>query len=312
MVRFIMEKGEVATLKKMLITGGTVFVSQYAAQYYANKYDVYVLNRNTRPQCSDVTLIQADRHALQNRLKGIHFDVVLDITAYDAADIQDLLDALESFDDYILISSSAVYPQTAAQPFLESTNTGPNSYWGSYGTNKIAAEQALLSRVSRAYILRPPYLYGPGNNVYREAFVFDCAMQDRVFCLPGDGSMKLQFFHVRDLFRFTDILLREKPKQTIYNVGNKDAITVKQWVSLCYKVAGKEMRYRSISREEEQRSYFPFYNYEYCLDVSYQHEHMPETISMEEGLREAYEWYRLHADGVNRKPFLEYIDQFLK
>ena len=37
-------------MKKMLITGGTVFVSQYAAQYFADKFEVHVLNRNTRPQ----------------------------------------------------------------------------------------------------------------------------------------------------------------------------------------------------------------------------------------------------------------------
>ena len=35
------------------------------------------------------------------------------------------------------------------------------------------------------------------NNVYREAFVFDCALADRKFYLPKDGSMKLQFFHVK-------------------------------------------------------------------------------------------------------------------
>ncbi len=38
-------------MKKILITGGTVFVSRYAAEYYIAKgYDVYVLNRNSRPQ----------------------------------------------------------------------------------------------------------------------------------------------------------------------------------------------------------------------------------------------------------------------
>ena len=57
-----------------------------------------------------------------------------------------------------------------------------------------------------AYILRPPYLYGPMNNVYREAFVFDCALADRKFYLPKDGSMKLQFFHVKDLCRLMEVI----------------------------------------------------------------------------------------------------------
>ena len=83
-----------------------------------------------------------------------------------------LLDALGGCDQYLLISSSAVYPENAPQPFMEETPLGANQYWGTYGTNKIAAEQALQKRKPDAYILRPPYLYGPMNNIYREAFVF--------------------------------------------------------------------------------------------------------------------------------------------
>ena len=53
-------------MRKILVTGGTVFVSRFIAEYYVAKGDeVYVLNRNTRPQSAAVKLIQADRHALQ-------------------------------------------------------------------------------------------------------------------------------------------------------------------------------------------------------------------------------------------------------
>ena len=38
-------------MRKLLITGGTVFVSQYIAKYFVAKGDqVTVLNRNIRPQ----------------------------------------------------------------------------------------------------------------------------------------------------------------------------------------------------------------------------------------------------------------------
>lgn len=298
-------------MKKMLITGGTVFVSQYAAQYYANKYDVYVLNRNTRPQCPGVTLIEGDRHCLGDKLRGHHFDVVLD-TAYKETDVNDLLNALESFEDYILISSSAVYPETAPQPFAEETLIGPNGIWGQYGTDKIGAEKALLARVPNAYILRPPYLYGPGNNVYREAFVFDCANQARTFYLPGEGEMKLQFFYVDDLYRFIDTLLEKRPESHIFNVGNREAITIKEWVELCYRAAGAKPVFSKVSREVEQRNYFPFYNYEYHLDVEKQSALMPVTKSLSEGLTESFAWYKDHSDQVRKKPLMEYIDQNLK
>ena len=169
-------------MKKVLVTGGTVFVSRYVAEYYVRKnYDVYVLNRNTKVQSEGVTLIEADRKNLGNVLKDYHFDVVFDVTAYNANDVDSLLDGLGSFDDYILISSSSVYPEYCAQPFTENTPIGENIIWGKYGMGKVEAERALQARVPGAYILRPPYLYGPMNNVYREAFVFDCAIKNASF-----------------------------------------------------------------------------------------------------------------------------------
>ena len=194
-------------MKKVLVTGGTVFVSRYIAEFFSSKgCEVYVLNRNTREQSQGVNLIQADRHHLGETLRDFYFDIIID-TAYSADDVNMLLDAVGGYKDYILISSSAVYPEYSPQPFREDTVLGANKYWGKYGTDKIEAENALLKRNPDAYILRPPYLYGPMNNVYREAFVFDCAKADRKFYLPQNGDMKLQFFHIKDLCKLIELSL---------------------------------------------------------------------------------------------------------
>ncbi|MBP3704552.1 MAG: NAD-dependent epimerase/dehydratase family protein [Clostridia bacterium] len=298
-------------MKKVLVTGGTVFVSRYIAEYYTAKgCEVYVLNRNTRPQSAGVKLIEADRHALGETLRDIRFDVVID-TAYTGQDVEMLLNALGSFGDYILISSSAVYPETTPQPFKEDAPLAVNKFWGAYGTNKIDAENELLSRVPHAYVVRPPYLYGPMNNVYREAFVFDCALANRKFYLPQDGSMQLQFFHVEDLCRFMDILLEKRPAQHIFNVGNKESVSIRDWVTLCYKAVGAPLEFINVPADIEQRSYFSFYNYEYALDVSAQCALMPETKPLAEGLAEALAWYRDNANLVNKKPLLDFIDHNL-
>lgn len=193
-----------------------------------------MLNRNRHPQPEGTILIEADRHRLGNILKSYAFDAVLDVTAYTAEDVSKLPDSLGSFDDYVLISSSAVYPETLPQPFKEEQQTGANKYWGAYGTNKIEAERELLKRVPDAYILRPPYLYGPMNNVYREAFVFECADKGRRFYLPKKGEMRLQFFHVLDLCRCIDSILEKRPERHIFNVGNEKSISIREWVMLCY------------------------------------------------------------------------------
>lgn len=298
-------------MKSLLVTDGTVFVSRYIAEYYVAKgYDVYVLNRNSREQSKGVKLIQADRHDIGDVLRNFHFDVVID-TAYTSNDVEMLLDAIGSYEDYILISSSAVYPEYSPLPFKEDAPLAINKYWGKYGTDKIEAEAALLKRNPNAYILRPPYLYGQMNNVYREAFVFDCALAGRKFYLPKDGNMKLQFFHVCDLCGFLDVLLANKPSQHIFNVGNKDAVSIRDWVELCYQVAGKQVEFVNVYDDIEQRNYFSFYNYEYYLDVSKQYELMKKVKPLCEGLKEAFDWYKNNSDKVNKKPFLDYIDHNL-
>lgn len=297
-------------MKKILVTGGTVFVSRYVAEYFVEKgYDVYVLNRNSHPQSEGVTLIEADRKNMGDVLKGHHFDAILDITSYTATDVEGLLDALDSFDEYLFISSSAVYPEYEAQPFTEETPLGENKYWGNYGTNKIEAEQLLSKRVPNAYIIRPPYLYGPMNNVYREAFVFDCAMEDRKFYLPKDGQLKLQFFHVRDLCRVLEAIIEKKPANHILNVGNKESITISDWVSQCYAAAGKQVAFVQVYEDINQRSYFCFTDYEYKLDTAKQDELIGDTIPLIDGLKESFVWYKENQDKVNKKPYFEFIDE---
>ena len=297
---------------KILVTGGTVFVSKYTAEYFVKRGDeVFVLNRGRHSQIKGVTLIEGDRNHLDGQLGHSFFDAVIDVTAYTSKDVDNLLDSGVSFRNYILISSSAVYPESAQQPFSEETPLGPNQFWGAYGTGKTEAEAALAKRVSNAYILRPPYLYGPYNNVYREAFVFDCAAKSRKFYLPKDGEMKLQFFHVEDLCRFIDILLEKEPQQHIFNVGNETSVSIREWAALCYRTVGKEASFVSVNADIPQRKYFSFYDYEYFLNVQKQRQYLPETKPLAEGLQEAYLWYMQNTDSVNRKPYFAFIDENL-
>lgn len=255
-------------MRKILVTGGTVFVSRYIAEYYVSQGDeVYVLNRNTKQQSEGVHLIAADRNRLKDELRHYYFDVVID-TAYTADEIRHLLHALGNYGDYIFISSSAVYPEYAPMPFCEESPLAENRYWKKYGTDKIETEQYLMQNDPHAYILRPPYLYGPMNNVYREAFVFECALANRKFYIPKDGMMQLQFFHIHDLCRFIDILLEKHPHFHVFNVANNQLISIADWVKLCYEVCHKEVQLVCVEDDIDPRKYFSFYDYEYALDVS--------------------------------------------
>ncbi|MBU5462330.1 NAD-dependent epimerase/dehydratase family protein [Lachnoclostridium sp. MSJ-17] len=296
-------------MRKILVTGGTNFVSRFTAEYFVKNGDeVYVLNRGSRKQVDGVTLIQADRFDLTDELRHLHFDAVLDICAYTGEHVNALLDALGEFDDYILISSSAVYPETNPQPFTEEQELGANSIWGEYGTNKIAAERALRRRVPEAYILRPPYLYGKYETVYRAPFVFDCALEDRRFFIP-ESDRWLQFFNVRDLCRFMDILLNDHPENRVFNVGNPEMTSVKDWAALCYKAAGKEPVLVRVDDSFTVRDYFPFHPYHYYLDVTKQQELMPELTPLDEGIQEEFDWYNEEKPEINHRDYLGFIDR---
>lgn len=297
---------------KILVTGGTVFVSRFTAEYFAAKgHDVFVLNRGTRPQSDGVTLIKADRHTLGDTLKGYSFDAVIDVCAYNETDVRDLLDSLGEFGSYIMISSSAVYPETLPQPFNESQEIGANSIWGKYGTDKIAAERALTEHVPEAYILRPPYLCGRMNNLYREAFVFECAERSLPFYLPNDGGLPLQFFDVEDLCRFVEVLLEKKPARRIFNVGYPESVTAHNWAKRCYAVLEHRPVFVYVDSAIPQRSYFPFYDYDYKLDVSAMTELMPTLKPLDESLWQSYEWYAENRELITRKPLLDYISENL-
>ncbi|MCH5204442.1 MAG: NAD-dependent epimerase/dehydratase family protein [Oscillospiraceae bacterium] len=297
---------------KILITGGTVFASRFTAEYFSKNNEVYVLNRGTKPQSENVYPIIADRHNLGDILKKYEFDAVLDICGYNETDVRDLLFGLGNFKTYIFISSSAVYPETLNSPFKEEYEIGENKIWGDYGLNKIKAERYLTENCKNVYIIRPPYLYGKMNNLYREAFVFECAEQDRPFYVPNDGKMFLQFFDIEDMCRFMGILIERQPKQRIFNVGNPTSINIVDWAKLCYKTVGKVPEYRFVEHDIDQRSYFPFYNYEYKLDVEKMLELMPEVKQLAEGLSQSYEWFKINRKEVRRKKLIEFIDNDLR
>ncbi len=307
-------------MKNILVTGGTVFVSKFVAQYFSSKkfcdeYQVYVLNRNNHPQVENVILINSSRQNLGSKLEQFNFDIIIDITSYTKEDVKSILVSLgsskEKIEKYILLSSSAVYPETLDLPFKETDEVGKNIFWKDYGINKIEAEKYLQENFSNYFILRPPYLYGPENNIYREAFVFDCAENDRKFFIPENENMKLQFFYIEDLCKVIENILIKNPLQKIFNLGNEKTISILDWIKLCYQVVGKNLEVVSVSKNISQRNYFCFYDYEYYLDVTKQKSLLYKTTDLKIGLEKSYQWYKNNKEKVTRKNYFEFIDNEL-
>ena len=90
-------------------------------------------------------------------------------------------------------------------------------------------------------------------------------------------------------------------------MGNPETVSIREWVKFCYDAVGAPLETVCVI-DHPQRSFFPFHEYEYFLDVSRQMVLMPELKSLKEGLREEWAWFREHRQEVFRKPLTEYID----
>lgn len=299
-------------MRNVLVTGGTVFVSRFAAEYFVSKGDnVFVLNRRNRPQPKGVTPIICDRHAIGDRLKDKAFDLVVDVSAYTRVDAESLVSALGDFGCYVFISSGAVYPETLPLPFREEQQCGRNSVWGDYGANKLDAENFLLGNVRNAYTVRPPYLYGRYENLYRAPYIFDCAERGQPVYVPRT-DLPLQFFHVYDLCRFIEILYNVRPSERIFNVGNPDTVTAEDWIRICFEAVGKIPEVRIAPKDCFARNYFCFYDMDYRLDVSRMLGLMTDVKPLAEGIREEYEWYKENRGAVSKRDYFKYINENLK
>lgn len=301
---------------KILVLGGTQFVSWYITKRFVEEgFEVTTLNRGNKKGVhgDKIEELYADRHDL-NQMKKIlnrkRFDYIVDVTAYTRLDIENLYESIDMniLKGYVFISSSAVYKESETLPIKEDFSIGENRFWGTYGTNKIHAENYLLEKMTNekfpAIILRPPYIYGEGNNVYREAFVFDRLKENGKIILPNDGKKVIQFLHIEDLYMIIKTILEKNLKSGVFNVGNRNGITFKGWVEECMKVYGKETEIIDFYYKEKnykEREFFPFHDYQYLLDVSDITKIIEPKINLEEGLKRALDWYLLNEEKVDKK-----------
>src|SRR5438045_2093851 len=72
----------------------------------------------------------------------------------------------------------------------------PDDHLEPYVRNKAMSERTLFRMHQKTGLpvvtLRPPFIYGPGNPFYREAFFWDRLRDGRPIILPGDGHRLMQ------------------------------------------------------------------------------------------------------------------------
>src|SRR5215467_12065475 len=195
-----------------LVIGGTGYIGRaLVAALVKEEHSVTVLHRRVRHDLGRrVANIAADRNdapALKAVLAGKKFEVVFD-NVYDwergttADHVESSARACgDRLSRYIFMSSVAAYGDGLNHH--EGDALAPDDAPELYVRNKAMSERALFRLHQRIGLpvvtLRPPYVYGPGNRMYREAFFWDRLRLNRVIIIPGDGRRLMQFVYVKDL-----------------------------------------------------------------------------------------------------------------
>ena len=300
--------------KQVLLMGGSYFIGKKIVDVLLdNNYSVYTLNRGTRENNNErIINLKCDRNDTQQMrtiLSEYSFDIVIDVSGVNKPQVEILYNSLnkENLKHFVFISSSAVYDvENFNIPYNEETPLKETKYWTSYGTNKIQAEDFLIrkfqSSQSQLIILRPPYVYGENNYAQRESMIFEHICNNKPIIIPNNGNTNLQFIYTTDLANIIFNLLNTNlDKISIFNVGNKKSITIKEWIECCARVIGKKAKiieydYNKYNRNE--RDFFPFFNYDNVLDVSKINKLYNRETDFEIGLKNAYEWYCNNVDTI--------------
>lgn len=253
---------------KILVMGGNQFLGKALTEkLLAQKYEVFVLNRGSRKNLTEATHIKVDRdnyNELEEKLKNFKFDIIVDISAYTGLQVKNFYQIMKGkFQQYILISSASIYNNTKEFPVSEASSIGENPIWGDYAKNKFLAEQEVLKMEENYTILRPFYIYGIGNNLDREQYIFSRIENKFPVYLPDDGENIIQFGYIDDL---VDSIIysfnNKKFYKEVFNISGDESISIKNFVDLCAKIMNKEVdiKYIQCNEKIKARDWFPFRN----------------------------------------------------
>jgi nucleoside-diphosphate-sugar epimerase len=303
-----------------LIIGGTGFIGRLlVAELLKGGHNVNVLHRRPKHELGRrVRNIMADRNdaqAVRAALAGKTFDVVFD-NAYDwergttAGHIESTVRAAgDNLHRYVFMSSVGAYGDGLNHH--EGDALAPDDAPELYVRNKAMSERALFRLHQRIGLpvvtLRPPYIYGPGNPYYREAYFWDRLKAGRPIILPGDGRRLMQFVYVKDLVRVC-LKVMDEPNAVghAFNIANSRPLSQAEAVEAFAQAAKKPVKFVRIPREYILRAgghpmgpklYFAtYFDMPPITQVTAKAQRVLKfkPTDFGAGLKETYKWYLRH------------------
>ena len=292
--------------KRILVIGGSGFIGEtLIPNLLSDGNDVSVLNRGNRLMKGTHQITADRKNPIEVKTASEstgNFDVVIDTSSYNG---QNTEIAWQSFskktEHWIHLGSAAVYKETPNRFPTEKDEIGGAPIWAEYGEEKSEAEQFLINHSSEVpvTILRPPYLYGPGNDNDRESFIWSRILVGRPILIPNNGKTQIQFLHVEDLSNAFKTVMYNPPKDiAIYNVAAIERPTLSEWVDVVAKIAGgtnSGILAETYADNYKPRQFFPFRDYPCCISVDLITLKLgwEPNYRLEEGFKQTFETYDL-------------------
>ncbi len=304
-----------------LVIGGTGFIGRLlVAELLKRDHSVTVLHRRPRHdlgrRIKNIAADRNDSHALKSALTGKNFEIIFD-NVYDwergttASNVESTVRAAagDKLVRYVFMSSVAAYGDGLNHH--EGDALAPDDAPELYVRNKATSERALFRLHQRIGLpvvtLRPPYLYGPGNPYYREAYFWDRLRANRPIILPGDGRRLMQFVYVKDLV-WASLRVLEEPNAVghAFNIANPRPLSQAEAAEAFAKACNKTARFVRIPREYILRAgghpmgpklYFGmYYDMPPITQVTAKAQRVLKfkPVDFDTGLKETYRWYLRH------------------
>lgn len=306
---------------RVLVIGGTTFMGKRLVERLLDGgHEVTLLHRRMEsPFGSRVRNVVADRNdaqAVEGALVGLRFEAAFDL-AYDwergttGRQVEATARAVPGeIERYVFMSSVAAYGHGLDHD--EDDPLAPADHPDAYVRNKAEAERALF-RMHRdagfpAVTFRPPFVYGPDNPLYREAFFWDRILAGRPVIVPGDGSRLMQLAYVEDVVAACLAAL-ESPDAPgrAYNVAHETPVEQLEAVKAFARACGESVDVVHVPREvieDHGGKVFvePFYFAEYfdLPPITERIDRVKRELGIAltpsaTGLAETFRWYEAHA-----------------
>ncbi len=240
-------------MMKILTVGGTYFLGKAFVELMNSETDagVSVLHRGSNHSPLADKEILADRHdeeALRN-IPHEEYDAIVDFCAYNKGDIEGLLNNLNcKCRQYIFISTVDVYMRGTGNAMNEDSELETRDFGGEAGAY-ISGKVSLESEVKRVCaergmvytVLRPAFIYGPGNYAPRESIYFKWIDGAGQIIHPTDADGEFQLVYVKDVARaIKTVIGNPKAENRAFNICENKTYSYGSYAELLRKATEKD------------------------------------------------------------------------